>query len=96
LQSYRASLAIAEHLAKADPSNTEWQEDLASSYPQIVSLLLKLGDISQALIELHKGREIVAQLVTSAPDNAQWKADLAWFDGEIARIEGQMQEAGRN
>jgi tetratricopeptide (TPR) repeat protein len=96
LQEYRESLAIAEHLAKSDPSNTEWQEDLAGSYPPIVALLLKLGDVPQALIELRKGRGILAQLVESAPDKRQWKTDLAWFDDEIARIERQMQEAGRN
>ena len=27
---YQASLAIAERLAAADPSNTEWQRDLES------------------------------------------------------------------
>jgi hypothetical protein len=40
------------------------------------------------LIELRKGREIVAQLAASAPGDAQWKTDLAWFDGEITRLSG--------
>jgi len=30
---------------------------------------------------------VVATLVTLAPSNAQWKKDLAWFDGEIARLD---------
>src|SRR5262249_29459117 len=32
LTSYRASLAIAERLAKADPSNASWQRDLSVSH----------------------------------------------------------------
>jgi hypothetical protein len=31
LKSYRDSLAIAERLAAADPSNTRWQRDLSIS-----------------------------------------------------------------
>jgi hypothetical protein len=38
----------------------------------------------------------VAALVAIAPSFAQWKKDLAWLDGEIARLEGQKEEAGRN
>ena len=35
LTSYRASLAIAERLAKADPSNAGWQRDLIVSYVKL-------------------------------------------------------------
>jgi hypothetical protein len=38
----------------------------------------------------------VAALVAIAPSFTQWKKDLAWLDGEIARLEGQKEEAGRN
>lgn len=40
LQSYRASLNIAERLAKADPGNAGWQRDLIVSY-------VKLSEISK-------------------------------------------------
>ena len=39
LTSYRASLAIRERLAKADPGNAEWQRDLIVSY-------VKLSDVT--------------------------------------------------
>ena len=35
LKSYRASLAIAETLARRDPANTQWQRDLVVSYYKI-------------------------------------------------------------
>ena len=37
-KAYEQSLAIAERLAKADPSNSGWQRDLVVSY-------IKLGDV---------------------------------------------------
>jgi hypothetical protein len=96
LEAYRNSLVIRERLVKADPSNPGWQGDLSRSYASMASLQQKLNNTREALIALHKGREIVATLVTLAPSNAQWKKDLAWFDGEIARLEERAKEAGKN
>jgi hypothetical protein len=83
-------------LAAADRSNTMWQRDLSVSYAKLASVYLRLGNSAEALAALHKGRDIIAALVAIAPSNAQWKKDLAWFDGQIARLEAQKQEAGRN
>ena len=94
LQAYRDSLAIRERLAKADPSNAGWQRDLAVSYAKLASTHLEIGAAPEALIELRKGREIMAALVAIAPSNAHWKEDLAWFNYQIAQLEGQTQ--GRN
>jgi len=41
LTSYRASLAIRERLAKADPGNAGWQRDLSVSHERI-------GDVQRA------------------------------------------------
>jgi hypothetical protein len=57
---------------------------------------LNLGDGAGALIELRKGREIMARLVIIAPSNAIWQREVTWFDGQIAGLEAQTQEAGRN
>ena len=35
LDSFRAGLAIREHLAAADPGNAEWQRDLIVSYAKL-------------------------------------------------------------
>jgi hypothetical protein len=53
-----------------------------------------LPQVDEAL-EVIARREIMVALVAIAPGNAQWKKDLAWFDGQIARIEGQAQPGGR-
>jgi hypothetical protein len=38
----------------------------------------------------------MAGLVAIVPGFAQWKNDLAWFDGQIARLAGQSQEKAKN
>jgi tetratricopeptide (TPR) repeat protein len=95
LKAYRDGLAIRERLAADDRSNTLWQRTLAISYTKLASVHPRLGNVAGALVELRKGREIMAALVAIAPDNTQWKKDLAWFDGQIARIEVQVQQGGR-
>jgi tetratricopeptide (TPR) repeat protein len=93
LTEYEGMKTIIERLAKADPGNAGWQHDLSVSYAKLGSTYLKLGEAPEALIELREGREIIVRLVTIVP---QWKKDLAWFDAQIARLEGQTQEAGRD
>jgi tetratricopeptide (TPR) repeat protein len=87
LTAYKASLAIDDKLAKADPSNAEWQSDLAASHGRLGQLLVRMGSRAEALEMFHKGRAIVVPLVTAAPDHAQFKASLANFDREIAALE---------
>ena len=48
------------------------------------------------VIQLRKGRAILAELVSVDPSNARWHKDLAWFDGQIAEVEGQVQGARKN
>ena len=96
LKAYRDSLAIRERLANTDPGNADWQADLARSYSLLAPVYEKLDNTAEALIALRKGREILATLVAIAPSNAQWKNYLAWFDGQIAQLEGRATEAGKN
>ena len=96
LKAYRDSLTITERLAAADRSNAEWQRDLAVSYAKLASIYQQQDNTADALVSLRKGRDIMAALVAIAPSNAQWKKDLAWLDSQIAKAEGQSQEAGKN
>jgi hypothetical protein len=76
------AFAIAERLAAADRSNTLWQRDLAVSYAKLASIYLRQDNTADALVSLRKGRDIMAALVAIAPNNAQWKKDLALFDSQ--------------
>ena len=94
LKSYRDSLAIADRLAKADPSNATWQRDLAISHGRVAMVLAEQGEAARALNELREGRAIIARLKEQSPDNATLPDDLAWFDAEIAKLE-QATRQGR-
>jgi tetratricopeptide (TPR) repeat protein len=89
LKAYRDGLAIMERLAAADRGNTEWQRGLAISRSKLASVYERQGGIADALQELTKARDIMAALVAIAPSNTQWKNDLAWFERQIARLQGQ-------
>ena len=73
-------------LAKADPGNAEWRRDVAVSHAKLATVFLKSGDKAKAREALGTGREIMAQLTQLSADNAIWRNDLAWFDGQIAAL----------
>ena len=45
------------------------------------------ADKAKAGDYLRQGQEIMARLAKLLPENAQWKKDLAWFDGQIAELD---------
>ena len=49
LTAYRASLAIRERLAAADPSNAAWQRDLSVSHDKLGDVLVAQGQLDAAL-----------------------------------------------
>jgi hypothetical protein len=55
----------------------------------LASVYERQGRIADALQQLTLGRDIMAALVTIASGNAQWKRHLAWFEQQIARLQGQ-------
>jgi hypothetical protein len=78
--------SIADRLAKADPGNTGWQRDLSLSYAHFAYAFRNADDKAKALDALRQGRAIMVGLTGLSPDNAVWKRDLAWFDGQIAEL----------
>ena len=84
LSSYQRSLAIRARLVKADSGNAAWQRDLAVSHGRLGTTRMRQGSHDEAASALRQGREIIAQLVQRLPDNPTLRADLAWFDSQIA------------
>jgi tetratricopeptide (TPR) repeat protein len=96
LKAYRDRRVIAERLAAADPSNAEWQRDLAVSHAKLASVYEKQGRIADALIEVTKARDIMAALAAITPRDARWKRDLAWLESEVVRLQEQARQARPN
>jgi tetratricopeptide (TPR) repeat protein len=86
LESYRASLAIAERLAKADPGNAGWQRDLSVSHERIGSVLRDQGNLPGALESYRASLAIRERLAKADPGNAGWQRDLAVSHGLVAMV----------
>jgi eukaryotic-like serine/threonine-protein kinase len=84
LASYQASLAIAERLAKSDPSNADWQRDVSLSYGRLGKVHAQRGARASALSMFRRGQEIILRLSKQLPDNMALQKDLEWFKREIA------------
>ncbi len=50
-------------------------------------MFARQGEALDALDALREGRAIIARLKEQSPDDATLPIDLAFFDGEIARLE---------
>jgi hypothetical protein len=48
--------------------------------------LRKASDTANAIDTLLPGRAIMVRMTSLSPENAVWKRDLAWFDGQIAEL----------
>lgn len=86
LESFRASLDIAERLVKADPGNTEWQQDVGLSLQRIGLVAADQGDTAVARTAYERGLAIMQALVARAPDHAAFKRDLAWFEARLKEL----------
>ena len=77
LASFRASLAIAERLARADPGNAGWQRDLSVSHNKIGDVLVHQGDLPAALASFRASLAIAERLAQADPGNVGWQRDLS-------------------
>ena len=87
LTSYRASLAIAERLAKADPGNAEWQRDLSVSHERIGDVQVAQGDLPAALTSYRASLAIAERLAKADPGNAGWQRDLSVSHNRIGDVQ---------
>ena len=79
-------LAIADRLAKADPSNAGWQRNLWVSYGKVADVLIAQGDLSAGLkSNWQKAHEITSRLAKTDPNNAGWQRDLPLSYEKVGR-----------
>ena len=61
---------------------------------KFASVYRRQGEMVLAKDALGKGLEIMRRMTALSPDNAEWKKDLAWFEGQIAALDASpFQEA---
>jgi len=86
LQSYKASLEIAERLAAQDPGNAQWQRDLAASHGMIGDLRVAQGELPQALESYEASLTIKQRLVAKDPGNTASQHNLAVSHAKIGHV----------
>jgi tetratricopeptide (TPR) repeat protein len=79
-------LALRERLAAQEPSNSQWQRELAVSQEHIGAVCVELAQYDEALGAMRKGLEITSRLAQQDPANAGWQRDLAVSLAVIARV----------
>jgi tetratricopeptide (TPR) repeat protein len=90
LQSFKASMAIAERLAEADPSNAGLQRDLSVSHEKIGDLMERMGDMARAVEYYERSRVIAAALAERFPDHRQFQSDLRITDRRLGELRAKM------
>jgi len=89
LDSYKASLAIRDRLAKADPGNAGWQRALFVSHNKIGDVLRAQGNLPAALDSYKASLAIADRLAKADPGNASWQRDLALSHGRVGMVEAR-------
>ena len=92
------AMGIAKKLCRADPSNTQWQRDLAVSYNKLGDVAAAQGKLEEAARAYGDGLGIVKKLAAVDPSNTKWQRDLAISCnrlGDVAVAQGKLEEAAR-
>jgi tetratricopeptide (TPR) repeat protein len=93
---YKHALAIAERLAQADSSNTEWQRDLSIRYEKLGDVEVAAGQLDAARKAHEQALAIRERLAKADASNTQWQRDLSVSYtklGDVNHKEGKAQDA---
>ena len=86
MEAYRASLAIAERLARQDASNAGWQRDLSVSHIKVGDVLVAQGDAGGALEAYRASLAIAERLARQDASNAEWQRDLSVSHNKVGNV----------
>ena len=78
--------AIAERLAKADPSNIAWQRNLFASHERVGNVLAAQGNFGEALTSYRQGLAIGEQVLKDDPNNTDWQRNLSVSYEKIGEV----------
>lgn len=96
LKSFEQAHAIRERLARDEPSNTDFQADVAIALDLIGHTLRQQGNLQRALDSYRKSLDIRQQLAPSAPGDARRQRELAtsWMNiGDASVSSGDLTSA---
>jgi len=77
LKSYQDGLAVADRVAKADPNNAEWQQNITLTYLKVGEVFMAQGNFAEALKSYRDGLAVADLLAKSDPENVGWQRTLS-------------------
>lgn len=95
LASFRAMQDAARRLIEIDPSNGDWQRQMAVGHRLAARAELAIGDSAGAGLDLAASRRILESLVKRDSRNLRWRFDLVSTERETSRLaahDGDRQE----
>ncbi len=96
LKSFNDGLAIIEVLAKGEPDNPGWQQDLSFSHHCIGGVQKAQGDLQAAVASYQEVFAIQQRLARSNPANTEWQYNLVTAShdlGDVQRTHGDTEAA---
>ena len=98
LKSYQDGLAVADRVAKADPKNAEWQQNIMLIYIKVGEVFMAQGNFAEALKSYQDGLAVADLLAKSDPENVGWERTLSVAYnkvGDALAAEGNLTEASQ-
>ena len=98
LKSYQDGLAVADRVAKADPKNAEWQQNIMLIHIKVGEVFMAQGNFAEALNSYRDGLAIADLLAKSHPENVGWQRTLSVAYnkvGDALAAEGNLTEASQ-
>ena len=79
-------LTISRRLAEQDPSNADWQRELAVTIHKIARMASSSGSHKRATGLLIEAIQIFERLVEKSPEQVVWKEELEQISKELFAI----------
>ena len=89
-QSFEQAVDLSRKLAAENPSQTEWQHNLATSYQQMGNVLAAEGNLTKALEAYEDSRKILQKLTEQNSANSLWQRDLAGALEKIGDVQSRQ------
>jgi tetratricopeptide (TPR) repeat protein len=87
LTTYHEAETIADRLAKSDPGNAGWQDNLSVSYEKVGDVQVAQGNLPAALTSYQANFAIRDRLAKSDPGNAGWQRDLSVSYNKVGNVQ---------
>ena len=91
-QGLRAYLHLAEQLVRIDPTNDEWQLEVAYGHSNLGSLHEARGDLGAALAAFERSHAIRERVIEGDPDNVPWQMKLGISHNKLGQLLSTMVE----